>query len=878
MKQIVLPVVIVVGLIVFFVIVDKKEFNHYDGNLSAEKKSAVTNVGNKKPKTVSFSRVPPTTTTEPSGTTNAAATKHNENEISTTENKLEAKPIPVAVPVLSPAEAKALIERMGTEREEAKKRGWIFYEDRFFSVQNAAANIQQTVNWIYAPKDNDSESTSYAKTEDYFTIKSKTPLEYHFVEPLFEHTIYNYTICCSARGNGKIIIFQKGKNDFKEFSIDSNYFETVACVLGDGSSLNTQIIPAITFQGDLQIESITVYQKEINHQWTVCLGSIEDISNIPDINKSNYPDCYYTAKFVIKNILDGMPAPQNIQLLIPAFLDNKITPLSTIMKKGDWKISIRPFSLATKEEQEIEQVDEIESYLLTPYILVAADSNSLPEFNASGIPILEGESYLSPFDNPVNPPLPDTFVEVSNREMGKELTKVKGLVDLVKDDDRINEQFQSAWDIKQQSYDSLNATMIWAKEKNSFFALPKNWTLIPSAQITENNLNAIVELDHLFESQGIHLIIQIVPDYRDIAALVLNPEFQKIGDQRSARVAKQLLERGVDAQYLSDELVKNAFNYERLFFYPSDFHPDEGAVDVMTTMMTHRLEQYNGLLSKDLDISLFSKKKSDTGYGEKLKWPKNVNIGSHEPDSNVQVPYVLYNNEILCRNPKSKILVFGNSFIHEPMTSNAYISYLASKTLYVCHSCSMSGVSALTALPQLFLSSPEAYFKNKQIAILPVSVTYFTDDRYAFPNIAEVDKFLKNSSKSEFLADLPIKNDNHPVFSPSFIFSYSCLPAFLPFSTSCISLSKSNPKIILTIPDDLKASKVRISIQALFNYGVSILVNEEFRRLPSRYEPQWDILEFDIAPGSREISIGMDFDNCSSPDAKVLIGNVSLFK
>ena len=746
-------------------------------------------------------------------------------------------------------------------------------------MRNVSFNIQQTVNWNYVAKDGESDTASIAKKmQNHFIISSEKPVEYVFSEPLYEYTIYQYSLCCDVKGNGKVILSQKDGKGFKDFSIDSNIFETLVYTLGNGESFNTAIVPSISFQGDIQVESVSLQQKELNNQRTVCLGSIESISNVPDIKNANYPDCYYTAKLVVKDILDGNPAPQNIQLLIPAFLNNKIDPLSTVIKKGDWKVSIRPFSLASEEEQEIEQVDEIESYLFTPYILVAASPCSIPELTVSGIPILEGESYLSPFDNPVNPPLPVQFAEDSKREIKKELAKVDSFIEQVKDEDAINAEFQLAWDEKQKEYDSLDSTRIWAKEQNSFFTLPKKWDLIPSAKITEDNVNAIVELDHLFKANGIQLIIQLIPDYRDIAALVLNPSFQKYGDQRSARVAKRLLERGVEVQYISDEVVKNAFNYERLFFYPGDFHPDEGTTDIVTTLMAQRLEMFGDVLPKDLDPMLFSKENRDTALKDGLKWPKNVDIGVHTAGSNVQVPYVLYNNEILIQNPNSRVLVFGNSFTQAPMTKNAYISYLASKILHTCSCAAMGGVSALTALPQLFLSNPEKYFKNKIIAVLPISIRYLTDNQYMLPKVKTVDETLKNASKSEFIMSLPLKRDGIPVFPSSFNFSNSLLGDYLSVRTSCISLSASQSKYTFSIPEDVNAKKVRISIQPLNGYGVSIQFNGKMYDLPSCYNPKWEILEFDLQETDKSLSLEIDIEKCSTKEAKVLVGNVSIFE
>jgi len=915
MKHLIIPIAIIVALIAFLVIIDRKEFSRHDDVQTIQSESPTLRrkpmafvpetkpvievqpaVEAKPAEMKSVTRNKPVVETKPIAEVNPVTDPRplTEVKLKIDTKPVETKPVaetepaaetksetkPAAVPILSPGEALLLVQKQEKERDEAKKRGWVFYEERFSTVRNISSNpgIQQTVNWNYVASDSNSEISGIARKQDYFSIKSEKPIEYIFSEPLYEYTIYQYFLCCSVKGTGIVVLSQKDGKNPKEYSIDSNMFETLVYTLGNGKSFNKKIVPSISFQGDIQVESVTLQQKGLNNERTVCLGSIESISQVPDIKKSNYPDCYYTAKLVVKDILDGNPAPQNIQLLIPAFLKNKIDPLSTIMKKGNWKVSISPFSLASEEEQKIEQVDEIESYLLTPYILVAASPSNIPELTTSGIPILERTSYVSPFDYPVNPPLPAQFAEDSKREIKEELAKVNSIIERVKNEDAINAAFQFAWDEKQKQYDSLDSTSIWAKEQNSFFALPKKWVFIPSTRITEENVDAIFELNRLFESNGIQFIIQIVPDYRDIAALVLNPDFQIYGDQRSARAAKQLLERGIEVHYISDEIVKNAFKYERLFFYPYDYHPDEGTTDIMTSLIAKRLQTFKDMISKDLMPSSFSKELRDTGYGESLKWPVNVNIGSHSPGVNVQVPYVLYNKKILASNPESNVLVFGNSFIIEPMISNAYISYLATKIMHTCTCYSMSGISALTALPQLFLSSPNKYLKNKKIAILPISITHLTDNRFVISNIHKCDDYFKNENKSTFITSLPIKQDVSQIFPMSFDFSNPYISSYLPFRTSCLALTGSNSKADFNIPNGIVAKKARISMQPLRNYGVSIKINKKKYDLPSQAVPKWEYFECIIDEKDKCISVELDIENCSSNDAKVLIGNVSLFE
>ena len=101
---------------------------------------------------------------------------------------------------------------------------------------------------------------------------------------------------------------------------------------------------------------------------------------------------------------------------------------------------------------------------------------------------------------------------------------------------------------------------------------------------------------------------------------------------------------------------------------------------------------------------------------------------------------------------------------------------------------------------------------------------------------------------------------------------------YLSVRTSCISLSASQHQITLPIPEDVNAKKVRISIQPLPHYGVSILFNGESYNLPSRNHPKWEILEFDIKETDKSISLEIDIDNCSSKNAKLLVGDVSLFE
>ena len=938
MKSLIIPITFFIALIVLFVIIfDQKEFLHNHDNqtiqiekttaynstasVSSEAEMKFVSMANRRHENETKTDAEEKIATKSTPTEDKPVSEAKSNEIKSIGNKTVAetnpvetkqiteemqsenvikqnetetitkpqshKPVPAAVPILTPEEADILVKRMLNEREEAKKYGLVFYEEGFISSgeKNDSQNdypykdVQQTHNWKIVQIDQKTDKTPAAIIHNgIFTINSDIPLEYTFNHPVFEHTMYCYTLGCTANGKGNITISSKGTNRKKKFIIDSRIPVSFAFLLGEGNTFDKDIEPTISFQGDLQIESITLYQRKIRNERTICLGEIEEISTVPDIKKSNYPDCYYTAKLVVKQILDGESVPEDIQLLIPAFLNNKIDPLSERMKVGEFKLSIRPFSSATKEEQEIEQVDEIDSFSFSPYILVNAYSYLIPDLHESAIPILEERNYAFPYKNPINPSLNEKYANDSIEVIRTELLKINNILSSLDNDvNQINSEFQTTWNERSHQYNELNKTTIWAKEQNSYFALPKIWKLIHPKAINDDNLQALKELNLFFKSQGIQFILQIVPDYRDIAALVLNPEFQKYGDQQSALVAKQLLEAGIETQYISDDLVKNAFNYERMFYYPNDFHPDQGATDIMTDRIAHRLKLLGDIFPIQYKKEHFSTEYHDTTYKDNLKWPSNCNIGTHEANTNVQTPHIYYEEKPISRNPQSKILLFGNSFLTNPY-SDAYNSYLTSKILYSSQSIPMGGLSPLTALPQLFLTETEKYLKDRIVAILPISISYLVSDA-SFLNVKQLNNTLEHKAKETMLFSLSPERDGSIIFPYSFSFSqdYPYFEKCISNHTSLAVLSSDKPEISIHLPSS-DINSITVNFLPLHKVDATIQLNEKAYKLNQlQFVPNWQTIRYDTNDKLNSLSIKLSLDK-SSKNAFVLVGNISGYK
>ena len=776
--------------------------------------------------------------------------------------------------------------------EEESEYGIVYFRERFLDhkkIRDKKDNpqyddIRETINWTLVREGVTGNSAPFAKEKNgTFRIKSDIPLEYTFVHPLSEHRMYCYTLSVSVQGKGVITLSEKNSGRQQGYTIDSSRFETVSLQLGDAETFSQSILPSIAVQGKLQVKAITLYQKKMHEDRSVCLGTVDQISSVPDMEKANYPDCFYTAVFTVKEILDGNPVQEKLQLLIPAFRSWKIDELSSVMKTGDFKIAVLPFESASTEEQAIEQVDEIESYEFTPVILIDAAESTIPALHTSGIPILEGRKYVSPYDHPVNPPLAEQFAKDSEEIIARDLAKVQSIVEQAANADSINAAFQSSWNKTQRKYDPLDSVTIWAQEKNAFFSLPKKWTFIHPRKITEQNLQALIELDRFFKLQGIRFILQIVPDYRDIAALVLNPDFQRYGDCQSAVVAKQLLENGVEAQYFSDELVGKAFQYERLFFYPNDFHPDEGGMDIMTSLAAERLGSFGDLIPKELDPQKFSRDSQDTSYGKNLKWPSNVSIGSHEAGTNVQTPHIYYDNAPILPDAQSRILIFGNSFTQAPMKANSYISYLAQKILSIASCKTMGGVSALTGLPQLFLTDCENLLKGKIVAILPISIEFLAGEGYCLTDLKLLDSNLKNADNKSFLASLPFASPRSTVFPSTLKFSYPIMREYFLNHTGIVALSQDMPEVSIAIPEGISPKHAQISVQPYslpeYNFKAAVTIDGDFKcQLATNLNnPNWEIIHYEIPEGNNKITVRLDESN-SSDDTVVFLQNVSFYE
>ena len=499
---------------------------------------------------------------------------------------------------------------------------------------------------------------------------------------------------------------------------------------------------------------------------TIVEGEIIERSELPDPEKSDYPNCRFTVHFKGNTIKSGEPCPKELSLLIDGFQNYRIQPNNNL-KAGDKVLcTILPFELLPEDFQSIQQADDLELFLLDNYygasiqkITDFSDRNDLMPL--SGIFFSDKNEYVSIFEHHLNPPISDDIRNAQDASIQKDLEKMNKLLDGFTEEKikEINLEFAEAWDKEKakdaQGYNRVG-NIVWRKLDNSFWALPSQYTFLSKpVEITQNSLECFSSLKKICEANGVQLIVSIVPDYYDISARVINRDFRNIPDLQTALYVKQLSEAGIESIYISDSIIENYNKFPFAFFYPSNNHPGDTAQDCLTDVLAERLKRYG--LQEELDPDLFSVKIENTriyNYPKPYLFPENCDTGSYKAGDIYECRHVYYRNDpLITKYRDSSIMIIGNSFVKTPMNASPDVSLptlLMMKTLSGVDWYFISGgLSPFSDILIRMLSSPETFLKNKKVLIMQVGIDHlksvFTNE--SMVDMAEIDSerlFLNN--------------------------------------------------------------------------------------------------------------------------------------
>lgn len=220
-----------------------------------------------------------------------------------------------------------------------------------------------------------------------------------------------------------------------------------------------------------------------NNYGTILEGEITERSLLPSPEKSDYPNCRFTAHFIGNSIISGEACPRELALVIEGF-ENYTIKETDNLKVGDKIVcSVFPFDNLSDEYKSTQIADDLNLFLLENYYVV--DIHKINAFTdyatmpSSGIFFSnDKDNYISIFNRHINPPFSQKAKDAQKAAIQYNYNLANNLL---KDYDsetieKINELFSVAWN-KEMSLDNGNynrvGEYVWRNINESFWCLPE---------------------------------------------------------------------------------------------------------------------------------------------------------------------------------------------------------------------------------------------------------------------------------------------------------------------------------------------------------------------------------------------------------------------
>lgn len=548
------------------------------------------------------------------------------------------------------------------------------------------------------------------------------------------------------------VIPEKGKKTLK---VEINVFDRFA-----------NVAPVFEIRGSIILKEFKIYRKDFDN-FTIVEGEITERSKLPDPKKSDYPNCRYTAHFVGNAILSGMPCNKELCLSIDGFENQKVLKTNSIKPGDRVRCAIVPMDSIPDELASIQEADDLslfalDSYLVTTLQKISSFTDISTANGNNAIVFFKSDSFdfKSVFGR-INEPIPEELKEAQKKRIEKDLGEAEEMIRyLEKNREDIELRFQKAWAAErkrdEQGYNRVGK-LVWRKVNNSFWGLNNSYTLIPKTPhiLPKDKIDAMVALKNFLESNGIQLIVSLVPDRFEISSRVINPEFTDVPVYQLASYVKQLSEAGVECPYHAKRIIDNYDSYPFGYLFPLDHHPGSTVQQCISEIIAERLSDYQ--FPKTLDKNRFSHVQvatyDDDNNGKVLhKYPENCDIGDHTPGVFYESDEIRYDGERVVRDTSSEILVIGNSYAYTPGSASKQHSlpaHIAETMLHPIDDYMVSSHGPMTVIIQRFFEKPEFFLSNKKVLILQMAESHLQENNIVWNNIAEMDrrKLMLNGKK-----------------------------------------------------------------------------------------------------------------------------------
>ena len=538
------------------------------------------------------------------------------------------------------------------------------------------------------------------------------------------------------------------------------------------------IAPTLTINGAILLTKFNIYRKD-HHSFTIVEGEIAERSNLPAPKDTDYPDCRYTAHFVGNAILSGMPCNKELSLSIDGFENKRVLGTASLNAGEKVRCAIVPIDSVPDELASIQEADDLslfalDSYLVTTLQKISSFTDVTTANSNNSIIYFKSDTFdfKSVFGR-LNSPVPEELRNKQKMRVVKDLEEANKMIHYLEENrNAIEKEFQETWSLERdKAPDGYNrvGNLVWRRKNNSFWGLNYDYTLLPKKPrlLPKEKLDAIVALKDFLESNGIQLIVSLVPDRFEIASRVINSEFADVPVYQLASYVRQLSEAGVECPYNAKHIIDHYDLYPFAYLFPTDTHPGSTVQQCIAEIIADRLSDYH--FPKDLDANLFSHVQvstydDDRNMKKLHKYPANCDIGSNPPDECYTSDEIRYEGKRVVRDTSSEILVIGNSFAFSPgsnLKQHSFPAFLSEQMLHPVDDYMVSSQGPMTVIIQRFFEKPESFLRNKKVLVLQMGAIHLNNNSVVWNNISEMDKKRLILNGKKLVASLSIQGNGN---------------------------------------------------------------------------------------------------------------------
>ena len=458
-------------------------------------------------------------------------------------------------------------------------------------------------------------------------------------------------------------------------------------------------------------------------------GTLLQVSTLPPVAASPYPDCYYTALLDIIHIVSGKSIPNKIILVLPGFFQRKYAPESGFKVGDRIRASVVPFAAMPDSVRQTQQADEIESDGLEFYFPTGITHVS--EFQKAGINIsFAGKKDVSG-EQVVYQPIDMGAQTARQQSMRRDLEQINKLL----------ARHGGDWD---KWYYSLKKYRL--RYEKHFNMKSQKWIgdsffsagYIPGKDIYSSEfIRSIISFKEYLAKRNVDLILVRIPYKGEVVDDLFAPlPPDQVANPYELRMYKELLEADVEIITNIVPRAKELRSKYPLMYYYQDFkedHPAEGMSWVVADELAKRISRYERI--RNTTKAKFTlREASQARCNFTLRWPEGNK--KYNPAEYVRYP-VVYNTDgsmlTLKQGSTSPVLVVGSSYIAAPELDKggSVPHYLAYLTGIVPDIVLRSGADR--AIPRTIAREGDEFLAKRSVCLFPFTPYTPTDPLTALP-------------------------------------------------------------------------------------------------------------------------------------------------